>query len=614
VVLHPSPPPGWTIPRYPGRLASLLLVGLLLLPNQGRSDQENLAEDTEGLTNLEEVIAAQPSLRAYLESAGRTLATTPSGKRIRGVLLRCNPVFDDYDPYPDFPNLLHVTTRDEVIQAELVFQPGQTFTWARADETVRNLNAKRIFAFVTVLPLAVEGAPDEVELLVYTKDLWSLRLENDLSIEGTDDVEYLYLSLSERNFLGLDKTIALFGEWQRDTFNLGQYYEDVRFSGSALTLTQQSKVYLRRRDFGAGNQDGRLEGGRVGLSLGLPLRTLDQQYGYGASFAASRQISRSFIGNEVRTRTISLDDEEYEVQEMYHRREVSGGLHATRSFGNASTLKNDLKLGCAAGYVHYEAEEDNFPEDAPDGLLARYEASVLPQSENQLYPYVAWTSFEPEYRKFVNLQTFGLTEALRMGYYFSHQLDLSRRWWYSDNDFVRLTSSLSYRGLFGDDIYLFSLSGSGRWQGGELINRRVSVVVRNTFPKLFGGRLHAQLGHTVLARSENGAVLSFGGSATGLRGVVANLYRGQRRAVLNLEYRTLPLRFLGLNVGAVAFHDAGDVFYRYADFDLKASVGGGLRILVPQFNIDPLRLDVGVPYLGRGFKASYLSIQWDQMF
>ena len=29
---------------------------------------------------------------------------------------------------------------------------------------------------------------------------------------------------------------------------------------------------------------------------------------------------------------------------------------------------------------------------------------------------------------------------------------------------------------------------------------------------------------------------------------------------------------------------------------------------------DQVRLDVGVPYLGRGFKASYLSIQWDQMF
>ena len=63
------------------------------------------------------------------------------------------------------------------IRRELLFAQGDRYDDERIEETMRNLRALGIFALVRIVPVRTHASPTSVGVLVYTRDLWSLRLE-----------------------------------------------------------------------------------------------------------------------------------------------------------------------------------------------------------------------------------------------------------------------------------------------------------------------------------------------------------------------------------------------------------------------------------------------------
>jgi hypothetical protein len=100
------------------------------------------------------------------------------------------------------------------------------------------------------------------------------------------------------------------------------------------------------------------------------------------------------------------------------------------------------------------------------------------------------------------------------------------------------------------------------------------------------------------------------GGSNGLRGAEAEQYAGSNLALVNLEYRTLPVEILTLHVGLVLFLDAGAAF---PQSPWVHSVGVGLRFLFPQFDRETARIDFGYVFdepggprpLYRYFSASF---------
>ena len=97
------------------------------------------------------------------------------------------------------------------MKRELRLQKGQGYQAAHALETERNLRRLTPIALARVIPLnpTTSACPDDsVEVLILTRDLWSLRLESQFDYNG-GVLNYLNLGLRERNFLGLGHTLGL---------------------------------------------------------------------------------------------------------------------------------------------------------------------------------------------------------------------------------------------------------------------------------------------------------------------------------------------------------------------------------------------------------------------
>jgi outer membrane protein assembly factor BamA len=81
------------------------------------------------------------------------------------------------------------------------------------------------------------------------------------------------------------------------------------------------------------------------------------------------------------------------------------------------------------------------------------------------------------------------------------------------------------------------------------------------------------------------------GGGQGLRGVPSGALVGKNLLLANVEYRTRPFIIETVHVGFVLFYDVGTAY------DVTPApthtLGMGLRILLPQFNTQVIRLDLG---------------------
>ena len=116
------------------------------------------------------------------------------------------------------------------------------------------------------------------------------------------------------------------------------------------------------------------------------------------------------------------------------------------------------------------------------------------------------------------------------------------------------------------------------------------------------------------------------GSDNGLRGFAPRGLQGGNLYRVNAELRTKALNLWTIHAGAVLFYDGGDAppsLFGYlrdgtpSGTTYRQDVGFGLRLGLPQFNREVIRLDLGFPLLAPRSGAVYaprFSAEFGQAF
>ncbi|MCY1020349.1 BamA/TamA family outer membrane protein [Pyxidicoccus sp. MSG2] len=519
----------------------------------------------------------EESLVAWaLKEQDRVAEPEPEGKVLEEVLVSTEEVVAESDPYPDFLNIFHVRTREEVVRREVLLQAGQPYSTALADETARNLRSLRLFSVVRLVP--VKGrAPGTVALLVVTKDLWSLRLNSDFAAVGSL-LQYLRLQGTEQNFLGRGKKLAVDFTLRLDTVSLGQSYTDPRVLGSRWSLSESAALII-------GRESGQAEGSRGSLSVSRPLYSLSTPWSTSTSVAWNVETNRVYRGADIWQ--LPFPDGPA-VPYVYETEEVAGGVSYTRSYG----LRYKWNVGGTLGAYHY-AYDPPAASMLSDAQLDWFRRNYLPRAEDAGYASLSLRAFEARYEVMRDVDSYALSEDFQIGHSVSATVRYAPPIFGSASHFAELGVAARYRLRLGDSLTTASAAAAIRRQlgeGAEWNNRRWATELAQVSPKVLGGRFVAR-GLLDVNIDDLFDRITLLGGGNGLRGARVDAYSGKRLLLFNVEYRTAPLVVRTVHLGGVLFFDSGSAFDDRPD--MVHTVGVGVRLLFPQFNVLPFRLDFG---------------------
>jgi hypothetical protein len=553
-------------------LAATLAVVLWLATSTSRAEEAPYSP-----YERETIDLAAKALRAEVDPA-------PEGKTIEAVVLRPLDVFEPRDPLPeffeDFLNLFHVTTRPWIIEREVLQKVGDKWDQRLVDETARNLRSIRQLSLVLCVPLKSKD-PDKVRLLVITKDIWSLRLNSDFRI-ANDQLEYLLLAPSEENLAGLHHSVGARFVYHPDTYTFGVSYRVPRIGTSWIEAVASTNVAIN-------HDTGAFEGTSGGFAYGQPLYSTRTEWAWVASIKWLTEVTRFFQGTDLILFDAESTPQDDRIPLQYDTEEIAGAFTVVRSFG--SGIKHDVSFGAEAGrFVYRMIDRDDYAPEA----AREFEAQWLPVSDARVYPFIGYASYSTDFKSFIDLNTLGLQEDYRLGhdvflkaYPVIEEIGSSR-------SFAGVAVGGAYTASFGDGLGRAYAQSTVEAAPERVYDAALVGGLRLVSPRLGFGRLVAD--GVAVRRFENylNRKSTLGGEGR-LRGYPSGAYRGDNVVAYNLELRSMPFELWTVQAGAVAFFDAGAAYDDEDDFDLKQSIGAGVRVVFPQLDRSVMRLDWAVP-------------------
>jgi hypothetical protein len=528
----------------------------------------------------------------------------PEGKIIERIVIAPYDVILQEDPFPQFLNWFHVTTQPEVIQRELLFREGDRWSEAQISETARNLRNYLFIAAGRIV--ACEGSdPQHVVALVVTKDLWSLRANTAFSFVGTE-LEVLDMELSEHNLLGHTKRATLDFGLNLASWYAGEQYRDPRLLGTELLLKQRADLIVNRGS-------GHLEGGVTSLSLEQPLYTLDTPWAWNLSGSYRKDIYRFFSAGSLSLVFIPGTGEP--LPYLFNREQLDFKAVLTRSLGHEH--KHDFNSGYRA-FVH------NYSTPAPPtpvlpATTAGFESQVLPRTESAGMLFAGMHSYEATYRELIDIQTFALTEDYRLGLDFNAEMRWASRVFGFSSAFIQPLVTADWSWLVSDDLLTLGSGFNARYQpeispASDWEDVYGTIRVRNVSPRLGFLRLHSGLRYVRRYNDLDHGFDALGGDSS-LRGYPSAFFHGANLWSGNFEVRTAPVALATLHFGFATFFDIGGAADNLDAMGAHASAGAGIRVGLPQFNRELLRVDFGFPLETiQGASPAYIVAQYGQAF
>jgi hypothetical protein len=552
--------------------AAAILIATLIAPGA-------FAVDFDSLGDFE-----KETVGPVLKELGLSIDASPEGKTIRNIRVVNRDVFSEDDgAFLRWFNIFHRTTQSDIIERELLIEPGMTFNEALIDESLRNVRDPFLSNVVVILPIET-GDPTTVDLLVVTRDVWSLRLNSNFQFQG-EQLSLLSLSLAENNFMGWRKQLAFVFNMDQGAIQLGPTWKDPNIAGTRLTLDSSAAVIFSREAF-------KYEGTRSSTTLTYPLWALSSTWG-GALFVSHYDsVIRSFFGSGLREfDAIDGAGLEQAVPWKYRYTYLEVEASATHQFGDV--LKQNLTFGYEFALSEAEPTQD-FAFDAT--VRDQFESGVLPRRERASAVFIKYRAFTPEYLTLRDFRTYDLREDYQLGPDFSYTLSQAVDFLGGNVNYTWLRGEFSFAFNPGKYSYIKLLgSWSGRLEDGELVDQSIVASFTGTTPKI-GGALRAVFRAQLHSRFNDRSNSFYGlGGDTGLRGYPIGFFTGLRRLRTNLELRSTPLALWFFRFGAVAFWDMGHAADEFEDLQMRHDVGLGIRILIPQINPYVLRLDWAFP-------------------
>jgi hypothetical protein len=536
------------------------------------------------------------SVNDALASVGARVDPAPAGKTIGRIIVVNQDVFSKRDWYFQFFNIFHRTTRGYIIDRELLLKPGQPWDQALVEESTRNLQlpvslvvggrtlgVPEVSSIVVLLPV-VSRLPGQVDLLVVTRDVWSLRFNSNFEYQG-NALTLIQTSLSENNLFGWRKFLSVRFNRDQGTYNYGPDYFDPNIHGTRMVLRASSLFYTSR-------ETGRYEGDAELVALHYPLYSLATKWGGGVDVVHQNVVFRGFRGNNLRLVHLPGTPDAEMLPYEYRRHVLSVDGSVVRSWGSAVIQR------VTAGYLVDGRSSDVLPDFPGDALTAqKFLAQWAPITEQKSEPYLRYEMFTPRYLVIRDLNTFELRENRRLGPTLSLRIGQGLPELGADFRALSLAAAAGYaNGPRGGDKSVSAtaaarrLQDGGRWidQVGNVTVYAASPIIGRLFRIVAGGQIDSQRANT----TNTPFVL---GGANGLRGYQVNEFIGTSALVAHIELRSMPVAIWSQRVGGALFYDVGDAAPSLAQLDLHNDVGLGVRWLIPQLNSTVIRFDWAVP-------------------
>lgn len=501
---------------------------------------------------------------------GLTLEDAPEGKRIERIELVRLPPVDAHDPLPAAINAAHVTSKESVIRRALFVREGDRYRAVIVDESARSLRSLKQLSLVVCAPMH-GSTNDAVKLVVITKDVWSLYVDFDLALTS-GGLESLTLEPKETNIAGIHHVVS--GEFilEPKALTLGASYEIPRLEGRWLSLDVDANAVISR-DTGA------IEGGYGSATARRPLFSSTTEWAWSVTSSVSDRIRRRYVNAEVAEFAPG-------VPWSWRERIVGDDASITRSFGWAA--KNDFTVGASFSHARYDATVAD----------AAFVKAAVPVGEDRVGPYAQWHAYRSDFLRTFDLDGLALQEDHRLGYDVNTRVYSAFHALGSSRDVLGWSASAAYAVALGDGLARASVASTIETDPEHVSDGSVQgnfgVATPRFGPKWGKGRFVLAL--SALNRFANYLnAQSYLGGDSQLRGYPSRALTGKDLVTMNLEYRTRSIDLVAIQLGAVAFYDAGDAFDGYDHISPKQSVGGGLRVVFPQIDRAVLRLDLGVP-------------------
>ncbi|HEU4620129.1 MAG TPA: hypothetical protein VFV10_18985 [Gammaproteobacteria bacterium] len=473
------------------------------------------------------------------------------GAHIGRVEIVADNVFDPTKREEDkrlyrMANKLHVTTRDSVIDHVLLFHSGDVFDPRLLEESARLLRQLGGISEAVVVPTAYDSDTNTVDVLVNTRDSWSLSF--DLKFGRSGGENDFGIGFEEKNLLGRGKKVLLShkSDVDRDQNILGYTDENVAGSRARLNLVYADTSDGVHREFEAGR----------------PFYALDTRWSLTGAVLDDRRIDQMYDRGET-------------VDEFEHREKsltIGGGL--SRGLVEGSTRR------WLAG-VTYDDNEFGPTADAPQPLF-------LPEDRKLVYPWIGYEIVADDFRALEEFNDIGRTEDVNLGLDFNARLGYSSKGLGADRDAWILQ-------LFGQkgwepgpaQLFFVDFAASSRAENRRLENTSVSAGA-SYYRRNFNNKLFlVSLSGTATNRLDLDRQVLVGGDS-GLRGYPLRYQSGTSRAVLTLEERVFtdwyPWNLV--RVGYAAFFDSGRTWGRdprgTPSLGTLHDIGVGLRLSSPR--------------------------------
>jgi len=511
----------------------LLLVGSVFSPGT-----HILAE------SLLEITAAE--VEKPLEHGLPANSLDSSGAVIGSITINNGSIFDLQNPAEDkllyrFANKAHITTRPRVIEQQLLFSTGDTYSSQELEESERILRGNRYIQEAQIQ--AVRNTDGVVDIDVSTTDTWTLSPKMSFSHSGGESSSGV--GIKEMNLLGSGMGIEAL------------YTSDVDRNSKVLKVVDRhiGGSWYGVRAIVEDNSDGHTRQ----LEIGKPFYAMNSTSAHGVSFFDNDRIDSLYDRGEVAAQF----RHQGKTQELY--------------VGWSKGLRNGWARRYTAGLGY---DEHRFSGVVDDNALA----DLTPADRRFVYPFVGVEVVQDNYEESTNFDQIERVEDRFLGTSFSARLGRSRTGLGSDRDawLLNAAARTSFSKSKKSTLFLSSTLAS-RWESNGAENLAFTLGAkyyrRQSEKRLMFARLSGTFGHDLDLDQQ-----LFLGGDNGLRGYPLRYQSGDKRALLTLEQRFFtdwyPFRLF--RVGAAVFFDAGRTWgegpFGTANDGLLKDIGAGLRL------------------------------------
>jgi hypothetical protein len=486
------------------------------------------------------------------------------GRPIVSIVFKIYDIFDTSDPetskwFYRAANSLHIKSKESLIRSKLLFDVGDPYAQAQADESARILRALGFINPVDITAREVQGG---VEVTVETHDQWTL--EFGASFGKVGDRQDWRLEFQEQNFLGYGKKVDF--EYRDDVERTERVigYHDPNILGSWW------RGELRYSD--------RSDGFRELVSLERPFYSLATHRAWGGSWERDRQTD--YLYSEAES-VVSGPRETEAVTAWFGRRFLSAGK-VTRRLTVGFEHRHDTFGDWSYGDGEPFSDPDDILIDGPRATFERVTDNFL-----VLQGFRAW-SIQEDVALGPNV-TLGATVSLPV-----LGADMPR---------LVLDGRFDMAKRRGDWLFLGEAYANGRLDDGDPQNWVAGAWIGASELGRSGWqlRLLADVGHQLDRHRQ----LTLGADI-GLRGWSPDYFDGTSRALANVQWRTLVWDdvFHILALGFEVFADAGatwDARVGRGTDGVRANAGIGIIGDLTKVGLSNIaRVEIGFPDDGSG--------------